>query len=222
MSTRFWLAVAIFLPTLVHAQAASLTEISEFADSICDQIRPEGSISRTEIEGSLRGQASGVAKLLGLTVGADGRVKHGREDYRGLPLDHVAEQMQGSRECKRQLAALLISERSRLAQSQVRYKTCRHPDFGQEGWNRSETFTQSSGWVGGGSNPQNWCNQLVSNIISSRSIGSQYVSEVLDSGESARWTGWHGRDREYNYTCKVKISWDPRYRERTDARCGTF
>lgn len=99
-----------------------------------------------------------------------------------------------------------------------RPKTCRHVDFGQEGWERTEKVTQSSGWGSGGSNPTNWCNQLTDGFIQTRSLGSNYKSTVLDNSQESR------RDIlghvTYNYHCTIEISWGPKYVEKTDPKCG--
>lgn len=100
------------------------------------------------------------------------------------------------------------------------YRTCRHAEFGQIGWVRSDTITESSGWVGGGSSQSNWCNTLTARIIKERSIGSSHSSEVINKSEQARWTGIFGRVRQYNYSCTVKIQWEPLYAENTDPLCG--
>ena len=101
--------------------------------------------------------------------------------------------------------------------------TCRHKDFGLEKWDSQEDISQSSGWVGGGSNPTNWCNQLIGQIMSRRKIGPVHKATVIKKSEDGRWTGWHGRDRQYNYHCTVRIQWNPIYMEKQDAsRCGTI
>ena len=99
-------------------------------------------------------------------------------------------------------------------------KTCRLSDFGQEGWSKTETVTQSSGWQGGGSNPTNWCNQLTASFIQSRSIDSKYNKEVLGQSEESN-KDWKGHVT-YNYHCTVKVDWEPVYAERTDPKCGMW
>ena len=100
----------------------------------------------------------------------------------------------------------------------VTYKACRHPDFGQEGWNRAEDFVSSSGWVSGGRDQKWWCNQAANSFISARSIGPRHHVEYVGSSEDSR------KDIlghvTYNYRCTVRIKWDPLYAERIDPRCG--
>ena len=101
-----------------------------------------------------------------------------------------------------------------------RPKTCRHPDFGRERWKQSDSVTQSSGWMGGGSNPTNWCNSLLSGFISNRGITGGYDKRFSNVSEQSK-KDWKGHV-EYNYHCTVTVWWDPLYRERTDPRCGTY
>lgn len=102
-------------------------------------------------------------------------------------------------------------------------KTCRHPDFGLQEWGATEEITQSSGWVGGGSNKTNWCNQLIGQIIHRRKIDSNHKAAIIRKSEEGRWTGLLGRDRQYNYQCTIRMQWSPIYNERQDAsRCGVI
>lgn len=105
---------------------------------------------------------------------------------------------------------------------QINYKTCARPEFGQIGWQRNETVTQSSGWVGPGSNPDNWCNELINNTIRERGIGPEHDVKVASKNEEQKWGDpiLH-RNRQYNYHCQITISWDPIYRAKADPLCGT-
>lgn len=100
----------------------------------------------------------------------------------------------------------------------VVYQNCRHPDFGQEGWGRTETVSRSSGWRDGGYDQPSWCNDVKAWVIKTRSLGSQHVLEVVNSSEgSSRDLLGHVT---YNYHCTIKASWEPIWAERQDARCG--
>jgi hypothetical protein len=100
----------------------------------------------------------------------------------------------------------------------VVYKTCQDPSFGRNGWQHSEVVDQSSGWRGGGGSQQAWCNELAASFIQRHSIGSDREIEVLGSHES------HKRDVvgrvEYNYTCRLRISWGSIWNSRRDPLCG--
>jgi hypothetical protein len=98
------------------------------------------------------------------------------------------------------------------------YKTCRHPDFGREEWGRTEVASKSSGRRGGGYNQPSWCEDVKSWFVSSRSIGPQHEISVVSSGESSD-KDWKGHVT-YNYTCTIRVNWDPIWAEKQDPRCG--
>lgn len=102
--------------------------------------------------------------------------------------------------------------------NQLIYKSCRLPEFGQEGWFRTEEHTGSTGWVGGGNN-QTWgCDRVAATFISQRGIGQRNKVEHLSSSERSN-KDFLGHVT-YDYTCKVKVSWDPVFVEKRDAKCG--
>ena len=98
------------------------------------------------------------------------------------------------------------------------YKTCRLPEFGIERWLRYEDIGQSSGWRDGGKSQQDWCNELIANIVRGRSLGPEHLATVLNMSERSD-KDWKGHVT-YNYFCKVRISWQPVYSERQDPACG--
>jgi hypothetical protein len=125
--------------------------------------------------------------------------------------------MQDARACRREVAGMLIQERKRL--EPPRYRTCRHPDFGQIGWRRSDVVNGNSGWRGGGSSPANWCSELKGRIVKERALGPQHEMKVLGSSERSRRQLGHVT---YNYSCSIRVNWEPIYEERTDSRCGVI
>lgn len=110
-------AALVLLTPIALAKGSSNSEIVAFAYSICDEIRTEGIITRREIEGKISADANRVAKLVGLSVGADGKLKDERTEYKGLPFDKIADQVQGARTCRLEVAKMLIDERNRLSTS---------------------------------------------------------------------------------------------------------
>lgn len=101
------------------------------------------------------------------------------------------------------------------------YRTCALPEFGQIGWQRNVTVNQSSGWVGPGSNPDNWCNELINRTIQGRDIGPEHDAKVISKGEEGRWgNAMLHTNRQYNYHCQVIISWDPIYQSKSSPACG--
>jgi len=113
-------AFFVLFESVAGAQVSSNDEIAAFARSVCDDLAgAEGTITRREVELKVAGEASGIARLVGLSIGSDGKLKHDRTDYEGLPFDKVAAQMQGALACRLELARMLINERTRLAASRT-------------------------------------------------------------------------------------------------------
>ncbi len=98
------------------------------------------------------------------------------------------------------------------------YKSCRRPEFGVERWLRSEEFSQSSGWRDGGRSQQDWCNELIAATVQGRALGPEHLATVVNSSEDSN-KDWKGHVT-YNYSCTVRISWQPLYAERQDPACG--
>ena len=193
--------------------------------------------SRT-LKGELNGQASFLSRFIG-DAQLKGKIETSRKEVFSkypnadkLVVDHyllfqtcVILMNDNSLNTPQKLEELRKTRREfkDVSVSQKISGTCRHKDFGLERWGSEETITQSSGWVRGGSDPENWCNQLIRSIIQGRSIGPIHKATVQSTGEEGRWTGTFGRTREYNYHCKVKMQWSPVYKEKQDAsRCGTI
>lgn len=194
------------------------TEIAMFVERVC--LNPVGGkFVRTEIAGSIRADSAGLAKALGLTLGADGRLYRGTEEYEGIPIDRLPKEIFTPAQCKSRLVEMLFEERKLLAQRKVvSFASCRHPDFGQAGWSRTENYTGSSGWRDGGSNPTNWCNDLAAKFLRERQIGPAHQVSFHDVWEESN-KDWKGHVT-YNYHCTARVAWEPLYHERTDARCG--
>lgn len=214
MNTRLFI-VFIFISSMSLAvKADSLQEIATFSERICSNI-VEGHITRTNIETSIKADIPGLAKAMGLSVGADGTLKHGDETYVGIPIEKLPAEILTPAQCKLELAKILIEERNRL---NVTYNKCRLPDFGQEGWNRSENYEDSSDWIDGGHDQPWWCDQVANSFINTRKIGPQHEVKTLRPWEESN-KDWKGHVT-YKYHCIVQVSWDPLYVEKTDPRCG--
>jgi len=106
------LALLILIGTTASAQ--SLTEISDFAADICDEIAQSGEITKQKIEGNINGKLSGVAKLLGGSLDAGGKIVVDEENYVGVPYEKLSDQLSNARECRRELAKTLLDERRRI------------------------------------------------------------------------------------------------------------
>lgn len=216
---------------LIFGQASS----AETTVYLCGDPPP---VDDTSLKGELDGQANLLSKFIGKAE-LRGNIETSRTEVFSkypnadkLVVDHyllfqtcVILMDDRSLSTPQKLEELRKTRREfkEVSSSQKIARTCRHKDFDLERWGSDETITQSSGWRGGGSNPTNWCNDLINSIIQGRSIGPIHKADILEAHEEARWTGTFGRTREYNYHCTVKIQWNPIYKEKQDAsRCGTI
>lgn len=121
------------------------------------------------------------------------------------------------------MSKVIIDDGVTVAQTQQptmpAIKSCRLREFGVERWGQSEETDGSSGWRGGGRSQNDWCRDLLNSFLTARKIVDEYKAETVKSGESSRMT-WD-RHAQYNYYCKLKVSWLPIYNERQDPRCET-
>jgi hypothetical protein len=210
MKTLMVLAAAAACASF-SAKADEYQDMSQFAQNICGDI-PSGTLSKTTIKGAVQANAGILARIVSGNANASADTV--REVYNGVPLDRLPDNIPTVAMCKSELVKVLLLRKKIVA------NTCRHPDFGQEGWGRTETYSNSSGRVGGGGDQNQWCNQVASSFISSRSIGPQNKVERISSNEES--------DKDflghvtYKYYCTIKVSWDPTYVQKQDAsHCGT-
>lgn len=202
--------VALFLTTTASSYADEYTDMAQFAQSICGDI-PEGSLTRSEIAGKVEANAALLTKILGGSANAD--AKRIEETYKGIPFDKLPANIPTVSMCKSELIKVLIARKKKVA------NRCRKPEFGQEGWNRSEQYSDSSGREDGGRDQNWWCNRVAASFISSRTIGSQnHWQKIASSEESDK--DWKGHVT-YKYHCTIKVDWDPLYFERQDWACGS-
>lgn len=202
------LAIALLTCTVPAASAQDYKGIEDFAQSICGDI-PEGSYTKTTIEGKVGANAGILTKII--TGSADLDVKHQQEVVKGIPFDKLPNNIPTVAMCKSELAKIILQRAT--------INTCRLKDFGQQGWNRTENYANSSDWIGGGHDQGWWCNQVANQFIASRKINSDSTWEKVTSGEESHKDTWG--HVTYKYSCTVKVSWDPLYFEKQDARCGT-
>jgi hypothetical protein len=112
---RKWAIVsALFAPLVAHAD--SLQEIADFAQKICVQSL-SGTETSTTIVAKLNGDANGLARALGVSVGASGLVKRDGTHYEGIPENRLPREIQTESQCRAELAKVLIAERQRLGLS---------------------------------------------------------------------------------------------------------
>jgi hypothetical protein len=113
MRSHFSAMVLIFLGAYSPARADTLEEIAAFASKICNQSLSGGETSTT-IEAKLNGDVNGLAKALGITVGAGGLVKQDGTHYEGIPKEKLPTEIPTEAQCRTDLAKLLIAERQQL------------------------------------------------------------------------------------------------------------
>jgi hypothetical protein len=93
---------------------------------------------------------------------------------------------------------------------------CRHYDHGVERYQQTTSWSADSGWRRGGSSPGEFCGaQLVQRM---KQFPERRVT-VVGTDESARWTGFANREREYRYTCQMLDEWNPLYKEDLTRAC---
>jgi hypothetical protein len=91
--------------------ATNFSEIASFAERICDRVEASGTIESTKVMGQLTGEAKALIRLIGGTVGVDGSITIENTTYKGLPFDKLPEQMSDARECRKELALVLLEGR---------------------------------------------------------------------------------------------------------------
>jgi hypothetical protein len=207
---RLLIALAILAATGGSAKAESLAEIAQFAQSICGDI-PEGSLTRTMIQGKVEASALALARVI--TGSVDVSASRATEIYKGIPFEKLPDSIPTVSMCKSELANTIL-----LRQKKTVPSVCRRSEFGQVGWNRTEKYTDSSGKVDGGYDQNWWCNRVAASFLTSRGIGPEHHWEKIGSSESSN-KDWKGHVT-YKYHCTISVSWDPIYQEKQDPLCG--
>ena len=115
-------AIIIASLWVTSAQADTLAEIAQFAQSICGDI-PEGTLTKTAIQGKVAASASTLAKILsGDSIVGDSRIE---EIYKGIPFDKLPGNIPTVAMCKSELAKILVSQRAVAAPPIVaQYTVC--------------------------------------------------------------------------------------------------
>jgi hypothetical protein len=185
------------------------SDLTQFAQSICGDI-PEGSLTRTSIQEKIQTNAGVLAKLINGRV--DAAASQAEVIYKGIPFEKLPDKIPTVSMCKSELVQVLLARKKPV------FNTCARPEFGQEAWNRTEDYGDSSGRVGGGYDQNWWCNRVASSFMQSRAIGPQNHWERLSSSEESN-KDWLGQVT-YKFHCTIKIEWDPIYFAKQDPLCG--
>ncbi|MCG7539037.1 hypothetical protein [Pseudoalteromonas sp. OF7H-1] len=101
------------------AMATSLDDINAFAHNICGKVETSGSISSIQVQAAIEGQINpkALAKILGGKIGANGSITINDTEYKGLPYDELPSQMSSARQCRKEVAFMLLEERRALIQA---------------------------------------------------------------------------------------------------------
>jgi hypothetical protein len=100
------LAIAAMTATPVHAD--SYNDIAQFAQSICGDI-PEGSLTRTSIQGKVGASAGLLAKIISGDASVSGSKTE--EIYRGIPFDKLPDKIPTVSMCKSELAKIILAQK---------------------------------------------------------------------------------------------------------------
>lgn len=104
-----WLTVIMILAAATSsAKADSYADMAQFAQSICGDI-PEGSLTRTAIQGKVGASAGALAKI----VSGGGAVSESRtkEIYKGIPFDKLPDKIPTVSMCKIELMKIIFPQK---------------------------------------------------------------------------------------------------------------
>ena len=107
--TRIAFALMIIATGLGPALADKYADVAQFAQSICGDI-PEGSLTRTSIQGKVEANASVIAKII--SGDADVSGSKTQEIYRGIPFDRLPDKIPTVSMCKLELVKILGNQNS--------------------------------------------------------------------------------------------------------------
>lgn len=115
---KYILALVILTIAPLTIQAGSLNEINKFASDICGKVATKGRIESSEIKATIEGKISPkfLAKILGTNVTANGSLVTKNSNYDGLPYESLSIQMTDARQCRKELALMLLKQKEILSQ----------------------------------------------------------------------------------------------------------
>jgi hypothetical protein len=146
--------ILLFLAaTLVNiclpARAQSLIEIEQFAQSICGDI-PSGSYTKTVIEGKVKANVNGLARLV-VGSGSGNLTDSKKEEiYNGIPFKNLPDHIPTESMCKSELAKILLqrktsSEKEKEEVATARAKAQAAAERGREARNNAIRASQMAG-----------------------------------------------------------------------------
>ena len=211
------ISLYFLLPLLLslNASAGCLEDATTFAERICGQIQTAGSQRLVDANGQLKAEVSSIVRRIIGSAEATVNARRFTDVYENVLREDLAKELFNVRNCRMKMAEV---GRAEACKTPVQYKTCRHADFGISAWLKVEEINRTSIWGDFGPDPLVWCQQLIDEYVSSRSLGPYYevtfrLAAKMDEKES------HG-DTLYKHWCTVKVASLPRFAEKTDPRCG--
>ncbi len=90
---------------VIIVKADAYSDMALFAQAICGDI-PEGSLSRTTVQGKVRANAGTLAKLIGAAGDTTGAQTE--EIYRGIPFEKLPDKIPTISMCKTELVKILL------------------------------------------------------------------------------------------------------------------
>ena len=100
------IVAAVLMFGMHSANAQNLTELAQFAESICGDI-PKGELTKTNIQGKIGANVGLVAKVL--SGNAELAASKAREIYEGIPFDKLPDNIPTVSMCKLELIKVLRS-----------------------------------------------------------------------------------------------------------------
>jgi hypothetical protein len=101
---RLLVALAFLAAATSSAKAENYAEMAQFAQSICGDI-PEGSLTRTEIQGKVQASAGVLAKIISGSADVSG--SRTDEIYNGIPFDKLPDKIPTVAMCRIELIKIL-------------------------------------------------------------------------------------------------------------------
>ena len=95
-------------------------------------------------------------------------------------------------------------------------KACRDKSHGVESFGHTFEVERNSAWMGGGSDQQKWCSQVISELRGQYPDG---LFEVISSSERSESKCSPFNCPQYMYFCTVRVKDDPIYREKMSSAC---
>lgn len=110
-----------FLITTISFASSTFDEIVKFSNDICDKLDTKGTLSVTHIKAAIEGDTQKLSKVLGISIKADGNIEYTNTNFNGLPYEQLPKQMENSRQCKKELAMLILNKQNDLNKTSKYY-----------------------------------------------------------------------------------------------------